>query len=94
MLTFKSDHVSRYTFAPKWKEELICKTIDGSFLIEMTMGITCVYAPTKETWEKNAPDWDKSNYDLFISELEEYCKKQGFPLRQDPSAWIEKCTDR
>lgn len=43
---FKIPPQEPITFAPRWKEEMVC-TMDGNaFVIEMTIGIYTVYLPT------------------------------------------------
>lgn len=35
-----------FTFQPRWKEELLCSCSEGSFVLEMPMGIASEYAIT------------------------------------------------
>ena len=44
----------KYTFTPRWKEELVCSCEDGEIVIDLTMGIPNVYFYGVATWAKRA----------------------------------------
>lgn len=79
---------TRITFEPRWKEELVC-TMDGRrFVIELTMGQLHAYLPSKETWERDAPDWAKDQWDRVHQDLATWCKGQSMPLSVEDRAWV------
>lgn len=76
------------TFAPRWKEELVC-TMDGrQFVIEFSMGSPHVYLPGKGTWEQAAPDWARDQWERVHRDLSIWCRGQGAPLSVDDRAWV------
>ena len=79
---------TRFTFRPRWKEELVCTSDGGSFIIDMPWGIVTVYAPTRAAWEEQAQPWDINHYDTFIDELERWWRQINFPLAIVDDAWM------
>jgi hypothetical protein len=75
-----------WTFAPKWKEELVCTCPQGSLILEFTMGRATVYFPTAERWRSQAPDWAVPLRDEMESALRTWCAVQGIPVVMDGSA--------
>jgi len=78
----------QFTFKPRWKEELVCSSSNGSLVIEMTMGILGVYCPTEEKWKKEAPAWAKNYWGSFKDQLEKWCTESKIPLYVEDSAWV------
>jgi hypothetical protein len=83
----------RFTFAPRWKEELFCHCSLGSFCVELNIvdGEWFVYFPTEANWEKQAPDWLKPQRSTVLSQLgsshiEMKCKP--VVIQVDQTAWI------
>jgi hypothetical protein len=77
-----------FHFSPRWKEELVCSCPLGSFILEMPMGITSVYLPTEEAWQRRAPDWAKPFWETLRAQLEAYCREHGYPLYIDETAAV------
>jgi hypothetical protein len=71
----------KFTFTPRWKEELVCSCAEGEFLLDMTMGITAVYLTPEEDWERVAPEWAKGCWKTLHAQLAAWCKECGYPLR-------------
>lgn len=76
-------------FAPKWKEELICRLDDRQFVLELTMGTLNAFLPTKAKWEATAPDWARHQWERVHADLEAWCKQQKIPLVVEDHAWVE-----
>ena len=76
------------TFQPKWKEELVCDSALGSFVLEMPMGIVSVYFPTEDTWRYRAPHWAVAHYASILAQLRNWCEKNGVPLYVEESAQV------
>jgi len=75
-----------FKFQARWKEELICSSSHGSFILEMPMGIVSVYLPTESVWERVAPEWAKTFWETIHKQLSEWCVKEKIPLYIDESA--------
>jgi len=88
MMEFRKHKIGQYTFCPRWKEELVCKTDQGSFVIDMPMGEVCVYAPTEVAWDRQIPHWNRNDYGNFIEELEQWCQAQQIPILKGDDAGI------
>jgi hypothetical protein len=78
----------RYSFSPRWKEELVCTCRLGDFVIEMPMGITTVYLPTAERWQVLAPEWARGHWEILHAQLAEWCARQHIPLQLDATATV------
>lgn len=80
--------VTKVTFAPRWKEELVC-TMDGrQFVIELTMGELHAYLPSKEVWARLAPDWARGQWARVHQDLTTWCQGQSIPLTVEERAWV------
>jgi hypothetical protein len=76
-------------FSPQWKEMLIC-TMDGhEFVLEFTMGISTVYLPPLESWERTAPGWARGQWERVRADLTEWCSKQKIPLVIEPQSSVQ-----
>lgn len=78
-----------FTFTPKWKEELVCSCPEGTFVIELTMGVPHVYFPTEASWLKSAPAWAKPRWKEVREQLEAWCVRSNLPLTVDDKAWVD-----
>ncbi|MDR3419436.1 MAG: hypothetical protein P4L83_24930 [Nevskia sp.] len=83
-----TSQVPVFTFAPRWKEELVCTCAQGSFVLEMTMGGDTVYLPPGEKWRKLAPEWAKEHWSTLHEQLAKWCAGQRIPLRIDDTATV------
>ncbi len=79
----------KFTFTPKWKEELVCSCSQGGFIIEMTMGVDGIYFPTENKWKTEAPNWTLIYWDSIRAQLSSWCEKNKIPLYVDESAWVQ-----
>jgi len=75
-----SQHKITFSFSPRWKEELVCSCSHGSFILEMPMGITTVYLPPEERWQKLAPAWAIPHWSTLHDQLTAWCRQQNIPL--------------
>lgn len=76
----------KFTFQPRWKEELVCTCHLGSFILEMPMGILSVYLPTQVIWQEKAPPWAKDHWVSVHEQLTEWCAQGKIPLYVDGTA--------
>ncbi|MGQ0660744.1 hypothetical protein [Sphingosinicella sp.] len=83
-----------FTFQPRWKEELVVTGPNGSFLLELPMGILTVYLPTEEAWRRRAPAWARDLWPVLHAELREWCKEAHAQLKIKDDAWIEPIVDQ
>ena len=72
--------MSTYDVRPRWKEELVITSPEGSLVIEMTMGIPSVYFPTEAEWEKQAPPWAISRRAEMLAAVTTWCSREQVPL--------------
>ena len=80
---------AKFSFQPKWKEELVCSTPWAIFTVELTMGVLHVYFPDEAKWKKALPEHLHAKWGEVVQELERWCKKESIPLSLVPDAWIE-----
>ena len=77
-----------FTFAPRWKEEMVCTCDRGALVLEMTMYVIIVYLPTADRWTTIAPAWAIPLYDTLRNQLAAWCREQNIPLHIDPTAAV------
>ena len=72
--------MAHFTFKPRWKEELVCSYEGGSFVLDMPMGISCVYLPTESAWPAHAPAGLGHMWPQLHEELAAWCDSNSIPL--------------
>jgi elongation factor P hydroxylase len=77
-----------FTFQPRWKEELLCSCSEGSFVLEMPMGIVSVYLPSQDQWPVKAPSWTKGYWTALQTQLSQWCVENDLPLYIEDSAHV------
>jgi hypothetical protein len=75
-------------FQPRWKEELVCSSPLGSFILEMPMGVVTVYFPTEAVWPARAPGWAAPHWRGIFSQLQSWCDANQIPLRVEATAQV------
>ena len=84
-----SNSVTKFTFQPRWKEELVVSCTDGGFVLEHPMGISTVILPAQEVWVGSAPGWAIKAYPTLKQELSEWCLSHGVVLEVNPTPVVE-----
>lgn len=77
-----------FAFQARWKEELVCSCSEGSFVLEMPMGIVSVYLPSQDQWLVKAPAWAKGYWAALHTHLSQWCAEHNFPLYIEDSAHV------
>ena len=80
--------MSTFKFQPRWKEELVCTGPDGSFILELPMGVLSAYLPTEEEWKIKSPVWARDMWHILKAELESWCKENKAEFFIDKSAGV------
>lgn len=70
----------KFEFRPRWKEELACECALGCAVLDMTMGVDTVNAPSRQAWERRAPAWAAPLWQSFHDQLEAWCAARDIPL--------------
>lgn len=78
--------MNAFTFQPRWKEELVCTHVGGSFVLELPMGILSAYLPTEEVWKVKAPAWARDLWPELKTQLEAWCRANEADFYIDESA--------
>jgi len=76
----------RFSFRPRWKEELVVTGSGGSFVLELPMGVLSAYLPTETEWERRAPEWARMLWPVLKQELEDWCADNKAQFHIDASA--------
>lgn len=63
----------RFTFQPRWKEQLIVTQQAGSFILDMPMGELSVYLPPEGRWKDLAPAWAQDDWLDLKDTLAAWC---------------------
>ena len=77
-----------FTFQPRWKEELVVTSKNGSFILDLSMGILSAYLPTQNVWHEKAPIWAKDSWPELKQELEAWCKENNAKFIIDATAIV------
>lgn len=77
-----------FTFAPRWKEEIVVSAAQGSFVLCFWMGRPTVELPEKDLWPDRAPDWAKEHWDGLHRALSLWCAGNDARLEVTPGAWV------
>jgi hypothetical protein len=77
-----------FTFAPRWKEELVVSAAKGSFVLPFWMGRPTVELPTKEAWPARSPEWAKDHWDTLHRALMLWCQGNGAALEISDNAQV------
>jgi hypothetical protein len=67
-------------FTPRWKEELMATSDEGTLIFELTMGTLHVYFPDQNYWNTQAPAWAKDKWELYRAGCERWCKENNIPM--------------
>ena len=78
----------KFTYQPKWKEELVGSYGEHKFIVELTMGKLGVYFPEEAKWESAAPAWAKGKWSEARDETIAWCEAQRIPFVIDQAAWV------
>jgi hypothetical protein len=80
---------ARFTFEMRWKELLYVFGPGGSFVLDLWMGTgLAAQLPTKEAWERRAPEWARGLWDDLAEDLAEWCRLKGAALEIEENASI------
>jgi hypothetical protein len=77
-----------FTFQVRWKEELVCSCSEGSFVLEMPMGVVSVFVPSQDLWPSKAPTWAKGYWSALHGQLSQWCAAHNLPLHIEDSAHV------
>lgn len=80
--------MATFSFAPRWKEELVCTAPGGTLVLELPMGILTAYLPTEEAWQARAPEWARGLWPELKHDLEAWCKANQAQFIIDPTAMV------
>lgn len=77
----------KFSFQPRWKEELVCQCELGEIVLDMPMGTVSVYVPTESAWREVAPVWAVLLWKSFFEQLSAWCDLQKIPLHLDDAGY-------
>ncbi|MEZ5986143.1 MAG: hypothetical protein R3B94_09345 [Hyphomonas sp.] len=78
----------KFQFLPKWKEELVVIAEEGSFKLDLAMGVLTAFLPTEEDWPDKAPAWARALYPELKQELEAWCTENNAKLVIDETGVV------
>jgi hypothetical protein len=67
-------------FSPRWKEELVAESAEGTLVFEFTMGVQHVYFPSKTLWQKEVPAWAQPRWEEYLAQCTEWCSRNHVPI--------------
>ncbi len=78
-----------FSFAPRWREELVVTGSAGSFVLQLDMGVYTAHLPDEQLWNRIAPEWAKSHWTALRNELSDWCEANKTDLQISGSAWLQ-----
>ncbi len=67
-------------FSPRWKEELVAASDEGTLIFELTMGKYHVYFPDQQKWLASVPAWAKDKWELYHDQCRRWCEQNRIPF--------------
>ncbi|MEI9808911.1 MAG: hypothetical protein WDO16_14165 [Bacteroidota bacterium] len=80
--------MSKITFNPRWKEELLASSNEGVLIFELTMGQLHVYFPDAEQWKKVVPAWAGEKWEVYVQACTDWCKENKIPISITHDAYV------
>ncbi|MFN6109953.1 MAG: hypothetical protein ACK493_06230 [Planctomycetota bacterium] len=77
-----------FSFLSRWKEELVCSSDRGSFVLVFAMGRPTVYLPSQERWSKIGPKWARQAWAELHDQLRVWCEREGVCLVVDDESGL------
>ena len=68
------------TFNPRWREELVATSAEGTLIFEITMGTLHVYFPDEVCWRAAAPEWAREQWARYREACEHWCGNNRIPF--------------
>ena len=65
---------------------------EGSFCIDLAMGVLTAFLPTEQDWPEKAPKWAHGLYPILKEELEAWCGANNARLVIDDSGVVFDAT--
>ncbi len=72
--------MSKISFSPRWREELVATCDEGTLIFELTMGTYHVYFPSEQRWQNAVPVWAKNKWKEFYEECSKWCSANKIPI--------------
>lgn len=67
-------------FQPRWREELVATSPEGTLVFELTMGELHVRFPDLELWVSSAPEWAREHWETFMIACKSWSAGKGIPF--------------
>lgn len=80
--------MTHFRFEPRWREELVCTSPEGHFILELSMGVLTAYLPTEEVWRQRGPTWARDLWPVLHRELLQWCASHRADCVVSPAAQI------
>ena len=80
IISNKEGDINKISFNPRWREELVAHSSEGTLIFELTMGSLHVYFPDENRWKGQAPSWAKDKWQIYKDACEAWCKLSKIPM--------------
>lgn len=75
-------------FEPRWKEELVASSSEGTLVFEFTMGEYHVYFPSQRAWLASVPEWAKPQWQHYFDQCSNWCKANRVPITVKDNGYV------
>jgi len=72
--------MSKIHFNPRWREELVATSKEGTLIFELTMGKYHVYFPGQTIWLTSVPEWAKPKWQTYLEACQDWCAQNKIPI--------------
>lgn len=83
----------RIDLQPRWREELVARSEQGTLVFELTMGKMHVYFPDAVLWASSVPKWAIPLRPDFESACQDWCQRQGIPMTVTGNTFVYALTN-
>lgn len=67
-------------FTPRWKEELVAESAEGTLVFELTMGEAQLCFPSESLWQQEVPEWARTKWETYLEQCRDWCSRNQVPL--------------
>lgn len=86
--------VMRIDLQPRWREELVARSEQGTLVFELTMGKMHLCFPSPELWASSVPPWALPLWPEFEQACRDWCQRQAIPMTVTDHTFVYALADK
>ena len=85
--------MNKIRFMPRWKEELVATSDEGTLILEIAMGQLHVYFPDQTKWLNSVPAWATEKWKLYMDACTDWCAENKIPITIVDNTFVYEAKD-